>query len=697
MLLSNGEVVRLAPQALAETTPLLNTGYWYATDGLQLEHRHATYAALYRSQPWVFTVIDKVSVSVARLGIQVWDNSPDNGKVLDSTSAYAKVIKDPCPTMSAYAFWHWIASTYELYGEAYLLKSRDKTGKVVGLYPMHPTRTAVKRDQDGNEVFVFQVGVASAGILTAPAEDVIPFRRYNPDTTMRGLSRLEPLRSTLMNEDGARTAAASWWRNMGRPSMILSTDKILSQDGRTRLKASWDSAQSGAGRAGGAAVLEDGVKATPIQLSAEELQYIESRKLNREEVCATFDVPPPVVHILDNATFSNITEQMRSMYRDTMMPRLEDLESILDHYLRPEFDGTGKLEAKFATADVLRGDFETRAAAVVPMVANGIMQPNEARPLFDLPLSEDENANKLFINSAIQPLGTLKEQMTIRAEGDTEMVPGDELLPLEPDVTQPEAGTQPPSPAPTQPQAAKALKTIRSTSEYRAVMGRLGRKSKTDATVLRGALVDEHRSAVDKHFEAQSAAAQLGVQVAGSSWDPSELANSDWNAKLTGTLTALSAATSKANGDRVATALGGSYDDSRLIDWLQKSATTGAENINAATVEHLKHALATADDDADPADVVRQYFDGIGYRSAYIAGSRVTQIGNLAGKVAADQNDAATKTWVVTSERPRASHEARDGQTIPLDELFDGVMDAPGDPAGGPGETDNCTCVLDFS
>jgi phage portal protein BeeE len=65
-------------------------------------------------------------------------------------------------------------------------------------------------------------------------------------------------------------------------------------------------------------VLEEGMEPKPLTLTAEEAQYIETRKLNREEVCAAYDMPPPVVHILDRATFSNITEQMRSMYRDTM-------------------------------------------------------------------------------------------------------------------------------------------------------------------------------------------------------------------------------------------------------------------------------------------------------------------------------------------------------------------------------------------
>jgi HK97 family phage portal protein len=98
-----------------------------------------------------------------------------------------------------------------------------------------------------------------------------------------------------------------------------------------------------------------------LSLSAEEAQYIETRKLNREEVCAVYDVPPPVVHILDRATFSNITEQMRSMYRDTMAPRLGLYESVLDTQLRPDFDPRGDLYAEFLMDEVLRGSFEQRA------------------------------------------------------------------------------------------------------------------------------------------------------------------------------------------------------------------------------------------------------------------------------------------------------------------------------------------------
>jgi hypothetical protein len=121
------------------------------------------------------------------------------------------------------------------------------------------------------------------------------------------------------------------------PVGVLKHPGELSEGAQTRLRANWESRHSGADNMGGTAILEEGMDAQVIQLTAEEMQYIESRKLNLQEACMVYDVPPPVVHILDHATFSNITEQMRSMYRDTMAPRLEDVESVIDFYLRPEF------------------------------------------------------------------------------------------------------------------------------------------------------------------------------------------------------------------------------------------------------------------------------------------------------------------------------------------------------------------------
>lgn len=463
MLLSNGRALGIAPQALAETTPLTATGYFYGKDGLFLERAFATYSALYKTQPWVATVVDKISNGIARLSLNVWDESGDS-RSLDETSAYAKLLSQPNPELDTYAFWRWVVSTYEIYGEAFLLKQRDAAGRVIQLLPMHPSRTQIQRSHDGTEWpgahpgdlrYIFTTGVASAGLVTANGSDVIPFQRYNPDGLMRGWSRLEPLRSTLMNEDSARRAMAAFWGNMGRPSMVLTSTKALKPEGRNRLSESFSLSHAGSDNVGKALVLEDGVTAAAMQLTAEEMSYIESRKLNRGEVCAVYDIPPPSVHILDNATYSNISEQMRSLYRDSMAPRIVELEQILDTHLRPEFGrSSGAKKALFGVDEVLRGDIETRATTAVQLVTNGIAKPDELRPWFSL----DEVggvANKLYANSAMAPLGQTPPEPVVK--------PPDAPLPDDPPDKPGLAPTDDPPPPDT------------ANKHYRSIMGRLGR------------------------------------------------------------------------------------------------------------------------------------------------------------------------------------------------------------------------------
>lgn len=401
MILSNGQVKTLAPQAFAEIAPQFYNSYFVPRSGLDLETNFATYAQLYQKQPWVNTVVNKIANLVARLGVSVWDESDSSTKVLDSAGPYAKLLAKPCPDMDQYSFWMWIAATLEINGEAYLIKLRDDRRKIIGLVPMHPAQTKIHRAKDGTVTYQF-LGHPNQEF---DGDDIVPFRTFDPFGAMRGMSRLEPLRSTLMNEDSARRATASWWRNMGRPSMVLQTEKKLGPEGRQRVQEAFRAVAGGSSNAGGIIVLEDDLKATSMQLSAEEMQYIESRKLNREEVCAVFDIPPTAVHILDNATYSNVEENLRSVYRDSLMPRIIFLESIINWYVGSEFNG--QKVARFNTSDVLRGDFDKRADAMARLVTAGIAKPKEARTMFDL---DDAGpiADRLYANSAIQPLGAEK-------------------------------------------------------------------------------------------------------------------------------------------------------------------------------------------------------------------------------------------------------------------------------------------------
>jgi HK97 family phage portal protein len=411
VILENGKDFPLAPQAFAETAPQFWPSYFVPKLGMTLETAFASYGQLYRTQPWVYAAVRKVAVSIARLGVAVWDQSPDSGQELDLDGPFAELMADPSPEMPANQFWDWTAATIEIYGETYWIKLRNGRGNSVsGFIPMHPSMVQIFRDTDGTEAYRF-MGQPNQ---IYSRNDVVPFRMFNPDNIMRGMSRLEPLRLTLQNEDSSRRAMASWWRNGARPSMVLSSERELGTAGRERLKQAFQSEHQGSGNYGRVVVLEDGVTAAPMQYNASEMAYIEGRELSRQEVCGVMDLPPSSLQDMTHATFSNITENNRSLYRDSLAGRIVFIEDVINWEVGRTFNGPKVM--KFAVAEQLRGAFEQRAEAVAKLIQCGVLKPAEGRELFDLNLAGPE-ADELYMQGAMVPLSQAGDAQQAAAPG----------------------------------------------------------------------------------------------------------------------------------------------------------------------------------------------------------------------------------------------------------------------------------------
>lgn len=406
MLLSSGVFRPLAPQAFAETSPQLNEAYFAPRTGIHLATQVATYGLMYRVQPHLFTAIDKVANLVAKLSVGVYDTAPDSGDVLDRKGPYAKLMRDPCLTLPRFKFYHWLSTTYEIYGEAYLLKYRAPTtdgsrGKIIGFAPMHPVNTYIHRAETGELLY----GFTGSPDMWFTEKDVVPFRRYNPDNTMRGLSRMEPLRQTLMNEDSLRRAQRALADNMMRPSYVLSTPKVLGDAGFKRLEAAVQSA-SGADGAGGVMLLEDDVTATQMQLDAEEMQYIESRKLNRDECFEVYDLNPAAAQINDHTTQTSYEPMTKDVYKSSIDHRLKDFESTFDFYVGCEFNSPK--EFRFEVNNQLRADIEVLAPAIVQLVQSFVLKASEGRSWLGLS-DAGPDADQLFGNQALKTLKGMVE------------------------------------------------------------------------------------------------------------------------------------------------------------------------------------------------------------------------------------------------------------------------------------------------
>lgn len=405
MLLSSGVFRPLAPSAFAETSPQLTEAYFAPRTGIALQHQVATYGLMYRKQPHLFSAIDKIANLVAKLPVGVYDTAPESGDTLDRKGPYGKLMRNPWVGLPRFTGYHWLSTTYETYGEAYLLKFRDSglgigKGSIMGFVPMHPVNTYIRREAETGHLLY---GFTGAPDMWFDESQVIPFRRYNPDNTMRGLSRMEPLRATLMNEDSLRRAAKALSDNMLRPSYVLSSPKTLGTKGFQRLEAAVQSV-GGVDGAGGVLVLEDEVTATRMQLDAEEMQYIESRKLARSEVFEVMDINPAVMQINDDTTATSWGPMTKDVYKQSIDHRLVDFQDTFDYYVGVEFNGPK--EFRFDVNNQLRADIELLAPAIVQLVQSFVLKPSEGRSWLGMS-DAGPDADQLFGNTAMTSLKQL--------------------------------------------------------------------------------------------------------------------------------------------------------------------------------------------------------------------------------------------------------------------------------------------------
>ncbi|HEY0838790.1 MAG TPA: phage portal protein, partial [Vulgatibacter sp.] len=146
------------------------------------------------------------------------------------------------------------------------------------------------------------------------------------------------------------------------------------------------------------AILEEGMTWTPLTMSMEDAQYIETRKFQRGEIASLFRVPPHMIGDLERATFSNIEQQSIDFVTHSLRPWLVRIEqSIVRDLLLPS--ERREFFPRFNVEGLLRGDFKSRMEGYAIGRNIGVFNADEIRDLEDRSPIPD-GAGKVYL----QPL-----------------------------------------------------------------------------------------------------------------------------------------------------------------------------------------------------------------------------------------------------------------------------------------------------
>ena len=354
----------------------------------------------------VYACVRILSEAIAGLPLHLYRYKEDGGKekAIDHP-LYLLLHDEPNPEMSSFVFRETLMTHLLLWGNAYAQIIRNGKGEIVALYPLMPNKMTVSRDDKGQLYYAYQKSQEElpkdrAYTVTLHPSDVL----HIPGLGFDGLVGYSPI-AMAKNAIGLAIATeeygAKFFANGATPGGLLEYPGTVKDP--DRIRESWSKGFSG-GNSHKIAILEEGMKYTPISISPEQAQFLETRKFQINEIARIFRVPPHMVGDLEKSSFSNIEQQSLEFVKYTLDPWVVRWEQSIQRALL-QTEEKKRYFVKFNLEGLLRGDYQSRMNGYATARQNGWMSANDIRELENLDRIPAEDGGDLYlINGNMLPL-----------------------------------------------------------------------------------------------------------------------------------------------------------------------------------------------------------------------------------------------------------------------------------------------------
>jgi HK97 family phage portal protein len=259
-----------------------------------------------------------------------------------------------------------------LHGNCYALKGMAG-GNIMSLMPLMSGQVEVRLLPDGSVIYVYTDG---ADIKVYSSESIWHVKLYG--NGVQGKSPLGYARNIVGVAQAAEQAVSSIYKNGGKPSGVLSMDRLLTPEQRDIVRQNFSTLTTGTDDR--LLVLENGMEFSQVSLSPQDIELLASRRFQMEEIARWFGVPSVLINdtAASSAWGSGIEQLVSGFYKLNLRPYLERFEASVQVNIFSEEDAKN-YEFEFDFEGLLRSDMKTRLEAYRTAVAGTILTPNEVR------------------------------------------------------------------------------------------------------------------------------------------------------------------------------------------------------------------------------------------------------------------------------------------------------------------------------
>jgi len=332
-------------------------------------------ARVYDQSPWVYVAINRIVEAGALVPLRVFRLDGEK-RIGIANHPLEQLLSRPNPLTSGFELFEQTIGSLELHGNAYWFLAGDARGAPREIWVLRPDRVSIV--PDARRIVAGYVYEIDGQFIPLDAVEVVHFRRWHPGNDFYGLSPIAAARGAVASD----RHMSDWNRNtfgqdQGVPAGVVNIRDFVSDTDYERIKREWRQ-QYGAGARKTAFLRGGAVEWQHIGLSHTDLDFLQGRKAQRDEILNIFGIPVGLVS--ENATEANAKVAERQFIERTLYPKLVRLAQKISQELLPFYGAD--LIAEFD--DIRPTDTEARLAEI--RAAYPLLSINELRATyFQLP------------------------------------------------------------------------------------------------------------------------------------------------------------------------------------------------------------------------------------------------------------------------------------------------------------------------
>jgi HK97 family phage portal protein len=257
------------------------------------------------------------------------------------------LLRRPNPLQSGSQFLRAVTGFYLVAGNAYIERT-IAGGTVRELYPLRSDRMIVIPSDTGlPRGYAYKVGQDQVMWEADPqtgVSDIRHIKAWHPLDDWYGLSPIEAGAYAVDQHNEGMKWLQGLLQNSAAPSGVMRTEGDLSDEQFNRLKAEMDEKYTGGKNAGRPLLLEGGLQWQAMGMSPQQMQIIEAKHSSARDVALSLGVPPQLIGIPGDSTFSNYHEARLAFYEETVIPIMEMIAEELNAWIVPLYGQNLTLE-----------------------------------------------------------------------------------------------------------------------------------------------------------------------------------------------------------------------------------------------------------------------------------------------------------------------------------------------------------------